>query len=561
MKIAIYHGFIIWILGSILPALSTAQVAHLDHNPLIYTFIDRVKTQYPQLPLTTSIRYQSPELLLELSSRIDSLLTNEKSSFELEHILSGYSEYVEFPSDKRAGLWNTFYRHPATFWQVNEPGFFLKVDPLLLVAYGNASGQSETQFQNTRGVLIRGRIDQKLYFSTRILETQRSYLPHMEREINRINAIPGQGFYKPFQSRILENLQGFDHLNAQSQIGLQLSPSIDGQFGYGRNFIGEGIRSMLLSDYGHNYLYLKFTTQVWKFTYQNLFASLDALSHRDNIGDQLLPKKYMAAHYLDLQISDRVSIGLYEAVIFGRDNGFELRYLNPLILYRSIEQQLDSPDNVLIGLNGKWIITPGLQLYGQLLIDEFRTSELFSGQGWWANKIGYQSGFKWYDVAAISGLDLQVEYNTARPFTYGHRTQNTEELRPVASYSHHNQALAHPYGANFSEWLISVRYRVTNRLRLHISYLRGKRGFDPDDSNLGSDILTDYNSRVEDFGHFTGQGNVSEITSWRLNASYMFAPNYFAEFEWQHRTDSMADDFSYHGIGIRANIWIEDRDF
>ena len=108
---------------------------------------------------------------------------------------------------------------------------------------------------------------------------------------------------------------------------------------------------MLLSDYANNYLYLQLNTRVSIFHLQNTFAELSATGSRDNVGDSLLPKKYMAAHYLSLQVSPKLSFGLFESVIFSRDQGFELQYLNPVIFYRTVERLLDSPDNVLLGLN------------------------------------------------------------------------------------------------------------------------------------------------------------------------------------------------------------------
>ena len=138
-------------------------------------------------------------------------------------------------------------------------------------------------------------------------------------------------------------------------------------------------------------------------------------------------------------ITNNFSIGLYEAVIFSRNNDFELRYLNPIILYRTVEQGLNSSDNVLIGLDGKWNVLHRFQLYGQLMLDEFRLSEIFSSRGWWANKYGIQAGLKYLNALKIDHLDVQLEYNSARPYTYAH-------LEMEDSYTHYNQALAHPLG-------------------------------------------------------------------------------------------------------------------
>ena len=55
--------------------------------------------------------------------------------------------------------------------------------------------------------------------------------------------------------------------------------------------------------------------------------------------------------------------------------------------------------------------------------------------------MAYKLGLKYIDVLGIDNLDYQVEWNTARPYTYSHYDD--------ANYTHYNQALAHPVGSKF----------------------------------------------------------------------------------------------------------------
>src|SRR6185503_5104840 len=126
--------------------------------------------------------------------------------------------------------------------------------------------------------------------------------------------------------------------------------------------------------------------------------------------------------------------------------------LNPVIFYRSIEQQNGSFDNALIGLDFKANLPKRFQAYGQLLLDEFLLSEIKKNRGWWANKWGIQLGLKYSDAFNISNLDLQFEHNRVRPFTYSHGDS-------LANYTHYNQPLAHPLGASFSEFIGIARYQ------------------------------------------------------------------------------------------------------
>jgi len=480
----------------------------------------------------------------------------------LKRLILEYDEILPFLADSHSlnqkkikGIFNSFYKTPTQFFAVNTDNFELRVNPLLNLSVGNNDGNA--LYQNTRGIKLRGSIDKKIYFYSAIYENQREFLPHVNARINRWNAIPGQGFFKSFESRALSSFQGWDFLNAQAYTGLKISPSVDLQLGYGNNFIGDGYRSLLLSDYSHNYFYLKLSTNVWKFHYQNLFTELSPISTADNIGDNLLPKKYMVAHYLDFKASPRFSIGIFETVLFSRNEQFEWQYLNPVILYRSIEQFLDSPDNVLIGLNASYIPINGAKLYGQLLVDEFRTDQVFAGNGWWANKVAYQVGLKHFDLLGINTLDLQIEYNTARPFTYSHRVADTNG-NVLTSFSHFNQALAHPLGANFKELIVLLKYQPLPALTLDARFIRTTYGDDLN-NNIGFDFLLNNDSRQSEFGNFTGQGTPIDLSLFEIGLTYELFSGYYIDLRYLHRNQSSVESLfnqttNYTSFGIRANV-------
>jgi hypothetical protein len=161
--------------------------------------------------------------------------------------------------------------------------------------------------------------------------------------------------------------------------------SIDFQFAYDKVFIGNGIRSLILSDGSNDMLFLKINTRFWKFQYYNLFAQLVSSYQRGP--DYLRPQKYMTLHYLDFQATKWLNIGLFEDVMFGRSSGFDLNYLNPIIFYRSVEQQLGSPDKVTLGGNIKANVFKNTQLYSQIIINEFVMKEVLRYRdGYYANK-------------------------------------------------------------------------------------------------------------------------------------------------------------------------------
>ena len=58
-------------------------------------------------------------------------------------------------------------------------------------------------------------------------------------------------------------------------------------------------------------------------------------------------------HHIDFGVTKWLNIGLFEGIVFGRKDHFDFGYLNPVIFYRSIEQQNGSFDNSLLGLDAK----------------------------------------------------------------------------------------------------------------------------------------------------------------------------------------------------------------
>ncbi len=407
---------------------------------------------------------------------------------------------------------------------------------------------------------MRGAVDDRIFFYSNILETQASFPSYVRDRIDRDQVLPGAGLFKDYSSSTFNIAEGYDFLLSQGYIGFNVTSHVGVQFGHGRNFIGNGYRSLILSDFANNYFYLKFNTRVWKFHYQNIFAELAAEGPRDNFRNTLAKKKYYAAHYLSYRPTPNLRFGFFEAIIYNRSNQFELQYLNPIILYRSIEHGLDSPDNALLGLDFSWNFLKRFQLYGQLMLDEFKFNEVFIDRNqWWGNKNGIQLGLKYIDALGIDHLDIQIELNTVRPYTYQHRDS-------AANYTHTNQALAHPLGANFKEYLFRLRYPITKNLVLNSRIIWANFGEDDENFNYGSNLLLTYNDRIDNYGIEIGQGVNSTTLLAGVDLTYRLAHNIYIDLSYLYRTkDSEQDNLdrtdTYFEGGIRMNIAPRKNDF
>ncbi len=304
---------------------------------------------------------------------------------------------------------------------------------------------------------------------------------------------------------------------------LSFSPSehFNVQAGHDRLFIGNGYRSLILSDNAPPHSFLKLDTRFWKVRYVNIFANF-----KDIRPDAASRNKLGTFHYLSMNVGKRFSFGLFESIIWQAQDssgvrGFEPNYLNPIIFYRPVEMSLRSPDRVLLGLDLRFRIGKNHHLYGQFILDEFKMSEVFARfssdttkeTGWWGNKQGFQLGLKGWSPFGLRGLYYQTEVNWVRPFTYTHVTVEQ-------NYGHYNQPLAHPRGSNFIESVNVLRYRKGNWL-LEGKFIYSRFGLDTGAVSYGNDIYRSYLDRATEYGHEMYQGLDTRLYLWQIRAEYV----------------------------------------
>ncbi len=412
----------------------------------------------------------------------------------------------------------TFFSHPADLFSLHTKDVDLHVNFATNNYVGRENNTQTGLWFTGRGVEIRGMINKKLGFYTFVSDNQGTFPKYVRNYTERYN-MPAEGLAKTLRRT------GVDFLSARGYITFRPLKSINIQFGHDRNFIGSGYRSMLLSDNSSPYLFLRIDTHLGKFQYTNLWSSM--INYQNFRGRDLLrSKKYSAMHHLSVNLTDRLNIGVFEAVIFSRDSsgikGYDLNYLSPVIFYRFVESYLGSQDNALLGFNFKWLIARRASVYGQFMLDEFLTKYYFSKSGSWTKKYGTQIGIKYVDAFGIGNLDVQAEYNMAQPYTYSHQDGGR-------NYTHFRQPLAHPLGANFNELLLLLRYKITPRLSTYGTVMWSRQGIDRAGLNYGGNLLLDYDTRVSDFGNSLGQGVPLYTRFGDLRLSYMLAHNLFVE--------------------------------
>ena len=207
--------------------------------------------------------------------------------------------------DKRSWFgrkwWNEhmFIVKEDNFWFTINPGADLQVGK-------DNSDQIESTYNNTRSIQIQGGIGKQFSFSTSFYESQGRFANYINQEISSkvplgaAGTVLGRGKGKAFKD------QGFDYPVAEAYISYTPNKTFNFQFGNGKNFIGDGYRSLLLSDVASPSPFLKLTTTFWKLRYTNTWMWLKDV-RPEVTEDGAFLSKYIANHYLSWNVSKRVT--------------------------------------------------------------------------------------------------------------------------------------------------------------------------------------------------------------------------------------------------------------
>lgn len=345
------------------------------------------------------------------------------------------------------------------------------------------------------------------------------------------------------------------YTDIRSRISFTPNHIFNFQVGLDHNFIGEGARSLFLSDVGKPYPFGLIRAKFWRFEYSVLYQFMKERDQGQWEG------KFASSHHLSFNPTKWLNIGIFETVIFQPkdtllNRGFDVEYLNPVIFYRPQEYALGSSDNVLLGLEISGHINSHHTVYSQVILDEFYLSELRAKSGWWANKFGAQFGVKGRFDLGKHRFFYRVEYNYVRPYTYSHIS---EEL------NHGNQgfSLAHPYGSNFMELLGELKWSLNKfGAKAFVNY--AVKGEDRDGYSYGGDIYQPYVNRPYEYGHFTGQGEQVNRLNAILSGSYRVLKqgnlNVFMEHHFRFATNQPSMNYMLV-VGLRSQLWNDYRNY
>lgn len=417
---------------------------------LIALFAFKISAQVNNLPLNHFYK----DRLYHSTNRLEGYKGNSffpatENQYDLHYKIQDTSKQYYLVTE------HLFRKH---FLEFKGKNFYLTISPVFDFSIGKdfSDTASRRLFQNTRGFHIEGDLFKNFSFSTSFYENQsrnpmyqsmyfnaigESYVNHSDSTYGTQNAVvPGLGRTKPFKG------DGYDYAFAMGDIIYQPFKVLTLSAGNTRKFIGDGYRSLLLSDnsfsapfFQANYRFLP----RWEFVY--LRSRLLNLLRRpaSTTVESYYDPKVMAVNYISFKATKNLTLSLFEGTIYSKGDSIVSKraspwMYNPIPLIGAFVTNANEANSVL-GLNIGFTATESIRLYSQLAWNSRH------------NGFGGQLGIRFMEPFKVKNLFLQLEGNYASQDLY--RSSN-----PRLNYSHFNLPLAHTKGEGFTEVLIRANY-------------------------------------------------------------------------------------------------------
>lgn len=402
-------------------------------------------------------------------------------------------------------------------FDVHEKDYTFYADYLADLQAGRDFTNRTTTYLNTRGYQLGGTVGNNFFFYSSGYEDQGQFANYYKTYVNSIHFIPGEAYDR-------DNLDSHtaDWSYVTAIVSYTPIKQLNITLGEDKTFIGDGYRSLLLSDYAANYPLLRLTANLGKVQYMMMWANLEdmKLVKFDDFGNNR--RKWAAFHYLDWSATNRLSLGFFNAVIAadaddnGNMHGFDANYINPLVFASSLGPKTPYPDNVLAGFTGKYKILDKTAIYAQLLLDRVSAKTAPANTG------GYQVGIRGADLFKVSNFNYLFEFNTVKPYTY-------QSPQVITNYTDYSQPLGDPLGANFKEMIGILDYSI-GRFDFQGQLNYATFGLDAGADNNGQNLALAFDPSTV-VGDVTGQGIRSKLYYGEGTVAFIVNPKYNLRIE------------------------------
>jgi hypothetical protein len=347
-------------------------------------------------------------------------------------------------------------------FEIKGEGYAMCISPVLNMALGKDYEDTNERrlFNNTRGFLVEVDLLDKFSFSTALYENQNRFT-HYETNYYKStgerypgpdstyfidNAIvPGAARTKPFK------VDGFDYAYAIGNVVYAPKSYLRFMLGNNANFVGEGYRSLFLSDNSVPSIYLRADATIAKrIDYTILRSKQFNLLRRPiySTVEAYYEAKMYSSQFLNFRATDKLSISLFEGSYWNVGDSVSSKSVNgayyiPLPYVGGLIVNNPKEVSTLSGIQMTYLPLENLHVYGQLALSNWNTKT-----------IGSQIGLRYYSPFGLKESLLQLEYNNVPKRMY--LSENSR-----LNYSSTNLPSAHPKGNGFQEFVL--RFNFTKR--------------------------------------------------------------------------------------------------
>jgi len=397
-------------------------------------------------------------------------------------------------------------------------GYTIYADVLPDLQTGRDFSGKKNVWLTTLGYQVGGTIGSKFSFYGAGYHNRAVLPQYLTNYANNLGVVPGQT-KNTSQGSTVTDWQYFTFLLSYTPVKY-----INFTVGKDKTFIGDGYRSVLLSDYASNYPFVKFTANVGNVRYMTMWAYMNNPGSPPIPGTNDTRNKWGYFQYLDWNVSNRLSLGFFQNVmettkdVNGQRRGFNVSLATPFAFLQPLSNIDNNPVKNLLGATIKYKVVDKTILYGQFALGEFHAADIFSGNGSSVNKSGIQFGVRGADLFGVKNLNYLGEFNTARPYTY-------QSYEQASSYSNYDEPLADPLGANYREWIGMLNYSI-GRFDLQGQLNYAVYGLDENGLNYGKNVLELYTQPARQYGNVVAQGLHTNFYYAGGKVAYLLNPKY-----------------------------------
>ncbi|TYB30571.1 MAG: capsule assembly Wzi family protein [Candidatus Mcinerneyibacterium aminivorans] len=269
-------------------------------------------------------------------------------------------------------------------------------------------------------------------------------------------------------------------------------PYTDIRIGKNNNSWGPGNKSnVMISDNATSYVQFYDEIEIGKFQLSSFTGGLRTYLMDPNTtielenGDtkQQYRKKYIAAHRLEISVLDNLKVGINESVIYA-DKNLQLGYMIPFNFFWSEQHYEGDRDNSTMGADVSFVPFRGVNLYGEIFIDDLSVSELSDYKH---SKFAYLGGINYYPHF-VNDIKLILEYSRVNPIVYTHRFN-------VDNFTHYRSNIGSFLYPNSDYLYAGINKNWTSKLQTEIYYFKKRHGDNYTDQsdefvNVGGDMYT-----------------------------------------------------------------------